>query len=125
MKPATTVTKVCRILDQFKDRPSLGITDLARSLDMLPSDVHRIVTSLQFHGYVERNPETRRYHLGAGLLRLSLTTLQRGVVQEKGHSVLTRLSRRLDAATHLALLDSSRCEAFLSDQVEHPEAHHL
>jgi IclR family KDG regulon transcriptional repressor len=120
MKPATTVTKVCRILDQFKDRPSLGITDLARGLDMLPSDVHRIVTSLQFHGYVERNPETRRYHLGAGLLRLSLTTLQRGVVQEKGHSVLTRLSRRLDAATHLALLDSSRCEAFLSDQVEHP-----
>jgi IclR family transcriptional regulator, KDG regulon repressor len=120
MKPATTVTKVCRILDQFKDRPSLGITDLARSLEMLPSDVHRIVTSLQFHGYVERNPETRRYHLGAGLLRLSLTTLQRGVVQEKGHAVLTRLSSRLDASTHLALLDSSRCEAFLSDQVNHP-----
>src|SRR5882757_11228219 len=104
MKPATTVTKVCRILDQFKNRPSLGITDLARSLDMLPSDVHRIVNSLQLYGYVERNPETRRYHLGAGLLRLSLTTLQRGVVQEKGHPVLVRLSSRLDAPTHLALL---------------------
>jgi DNA-binding IclR family transcriptional regulator len=120
MKPATTVTKVCRILDQFKDRPSLGITDLARSLEMLPSDVHRIVTSLQVHGYVERNPETRRYHLGPGLLRLSLTTLQRGVIQEKGHSVLVRLSSRLDAATHLALFDSGRCEAFLSDQADHP-----
>jgi DNA-binding IclR family transcriptional regulator len=119
MKPATTVTKVCRILDQFKDRPSLGITDLARNLQMLPSDVHRIVTSLQFHGYVERNPETRRYHLGAGLVRLCLTTLQRGVIQEKGHATLVRLSARLDAATHLALLDTSRCEAFLADQVEH------
>jgi IclR family transcriptional regulator, KDG regulon repressor len=106
MKPATTVAKVCRILDQFKNRPSLGITDLARSLQMLPSDVHRLVSSLQFYGYVEQDPETKRYNLGAGLLRLSLATLQRSVFQEKGRAILTRLSARLDAATHLALLDA-------------------
>lgn len=120
MKPATTVTKVCRILDEFKNRPSLGITDLARSLDMLPSDVHRIVNSLQLYGYVERDPETRRYYLGAGLLRLSLTTQQRNIFQEKGRAVLTRLSARLDASTHLALLDMHQAEVFLADQVEHP-----
>ena len=120
MKPATTVTKVCRILDQFKNRPSLGITELARSLDLLPSDVHRIVNSLQCHGYVEQDPETRRYHLGAGLLRLSLTTSQRNTFQEKGRSVLVRLSARLDASTHLGLLDLHQCEVFLADQVEHP-----
>ena len=120
MKPATTVTKVCRILDQFKNRPLLGITELARSLDLLPSDVHRIVNSLQCHGYVEQDPETRRYHLGAGLLRLSLTTSQRNTFQEKGRSVLMRLSARLDASTHLGLLDLHQCEVFLADQVEHP-----
>jgi IclR family transcriptional regulator, KDG regulon repressor len=120
MKPATTVTKVCRILDQFKNRPSLGITDLARSLQMLPSDVHRIVSSLQLYGYVEQNPETKRYHLGAGLLRLGLTTRQRNVFQEKGRAVLVRLSASLDAATHLALLDNGRGEVFLADQVDHP-----
>jgi len=43
MKPATTVTKVCRILDQFKNRPSLGITELARTLDgVLPALQERI-----------------------------------------------------------------------------------
>jgi DNA-binding IclR family transcriptional regulator len=118
MKTATTVTKVCRILDQFKNRPSLGITDLARSLEMLPSDVHRIVSSLQLYGYVQQNTETKRYHLGAGLLRLSLTTLQRNVFQEKGRAVLIRLSARLDAATHLGLLDTGRCEVFLAYQVD-------
>jgi DNA-binding IclR family transcriptional regulator len=120
MKPATTVTKVCRILDHFKNRPSLGITDLARSLEMLPSDVHRIVSSLQLYGYVQQNPETKRYHLGAGLLRLGLTTVQRNVFREKGRTVLTRLSAQLDAATHLGLLDTGRCEVFLADQVDHP-----
>jgi DNA-binding IclR family transcriptional regulator len=50
MKPDTTVTKVCRVLGEFKNRPSLGIADLARRLDLFPSDVHRILTSLQIYG---------------------------------------------------------------------------
>lgn len=120
MKTATTVTKVCRILDQLQSRPSLGITDLARSLQLLPSDVHRIVSSLQLYGYVEQNPETRRYHPGAGLLRLGLSTVGRNVLGEKGRAVLQRLSSRLNAATHLGLLDAARCEVFLADQVCHP-----
>lgn len=121
MKPATTVTKVCRILGEFKHRPSLGVTDLARRLDLFPSDIHRILTSLQIYGYVEQNPETKRYQLGTGLLRLGLTTFQRNVLQEKGRSILIRLSGLLDAATHLAMLDVGECEVFLVDQVESSE----
>jgi IclR family KDG regulon transcriptional repressor len=118
MKPATTVTKVCRILGEFRNRPSLGVTDLARSLTLSPSDVHRILNSLRLYGYVEQSPETKRYHLGPGLLRLGLSTLQRNVVREKGHAILMRLSSRIDAATHLALFDIGQCEVFLVDQVE-------
>ncbi len=118
MKPATTVTKVCRVLGEFKHRPSLGVTDLARRLELFPSDIHRILTSLEIYGYVEQNPETKRYQLGTGLLRLGLTTFQRNVVQEKGHAILVRLSRQLNAATHLAMFDVGECEAFLLDQVD-------
>jgi DNA-binding IclR family transcriptional regulator len=118
MKPATTVTKVCRILGEFKQRPSLGVTDLAHRLDLLPSDVHRILNSLQIYGYVEQNPATKRYQLGAGLLRLGLTTFQRNVLQEKGRGVLVRLADLLYAPTHLAMLDIGECEVFLVDQVE-------
>ena len=118
MKPATTVTKVCRVLGEFKHRPSLGITDLARRLELFPSDIHRILTSLQIYGYVEQNPETKRYQLGTGLLRLGITTFQRNVVQEKGRAILLRLATRLDAATHLAMFDVGECEVFLLDQID-------
>ena len=120
MKPATTVTKVCRVLGEFKNRPSLGVTELARRLDLFPSDVHRILTSLQTYGYVEQNPETKRYHLGTGLLRLGLTAFQRNVLQEKGRAILARLSAQLNAATHLAMLDYGEGEVFLVDQVDPP-----
>ena len=122
MKPATTVTKVCRVLGEFKHRPSLGVTDLARRLDLFPSDIHRILNSLQMYGYIEQNPETKRYQLGTGLLRLGLTTFQRNVVQEKGRVILARLSAKLNAATHLAMFDVGECEVFLVDQVDVPGA---
>src|SRR5947209_1816136 len=101
MKPATTVTRVCRILGEFKHRPSIGVTDLARRLDLLPSDIHRILASLRIYGYVEQNPATKRYQLGTGLLRLGLTTFQRNVLQEKGRGILVRLAGLLNASTHL------------------------
>ena len=36
MKPATTVSKICRIMAEFRTRPSMGVTELARRADLLP-----------------------------------------------------------------------------------------
>jgi DNA-binding IclR family transcriptional regulator len=69
---ATTVTKVCRILTEFKGRPSLGVTQIADRTGLLPSDVHRLLSSLQVYGYVEQNPNTKRYSIGSELLSLGL-----------------------------------------------------
>jgi DNA-binding IclR family transcriptional regulator len=117
MKPATTVTKVCRILAEFRNRPSLAITDLARRTELLPSDVHRILAALKQFGYVEQDSETRRYRVGSGLLRLGLTAFQQNVLHSNGGPILLRLSKRLEAATHLAMFDQRECEVFLIDQV--------
>src|ERR1700724_1426964 len=102
MKPATTVTKLCRVMEQFQERQSFGITDLARRTELLPSDVHRIVTSLRSFGYIEQDPETKRYRLGFSLVRLGLTVFRRNQLHEKAHPVLVRLSHQIAAATRLA-----------------------
>ena len=52
MKPATTIVKVCRLLGAFRDHPSMGITELAAKTELLPSDVHRMPTSLASFGYI-------------------------------------------------------------------------
>jgi IclR family KDG regulon transcriptional repressor len=120
MKPATTVTKLCRVMEQFQERPSFGITDLARRTELLPSDVHRILTSLRAFGYVEQDPETKKYRLGFSLLRLGLTVFRRNELREKAHPVLVRLSQKIAAATYLALLDERELKVILVDQVEGP-----
>ena len=77
MKAASTVTEVCRIIGEFADRKSLGVTDLAKRTDLLPSDVHRILTSLKATGYIVQDPETKKYQLGFALVRLGLAACQR------------------------------------------------
>jgi IclR family KDG regulon transcriptional repressor len=120
MKTATTVTKLCRVMEQFQERQSFGITDLARRTDLLPSDVHRILTSLRVFGYIEQDPETKKYRLGFSLLRLGLIAFRRNQLFEKAHPVLARLSQKVAAATQLAQLDGRELKVFLVDRVNGP-----
>ena len=55
MKPATTIVKICRILDSFRDRSSMGVTELATKTELLLSDVHRILTSLESFGFIDQD----------------------------------------------------------------------
>jgi DNA-binding IclR family transcriptional regulator len=122
VKPATTVTKVCRVLDEFRNHPSIGITDLAKNAGLLPSDVHRILNSLQSCGYIEQDSATKRYRLGLGVMRLGLTVFQRNDLRDAARALLQNLSERLDGSTHMAVYDARAMELFLVEQIILPTA---
>jgi DNA-binding IclR family transcriptional regulator len=120
MKPATTITKVCRVLDAFRDRPSLGVTELAQETALLPSDVHRILNSLQPYGYIEQDAHSKKYHLGLHVLKLGHTVLQRLELREIGRPVLRRLSEEVEATVNMAILDARELEIIFVEQVDSP-----
>lgn len=71
---APGVQSVSRTLDILEtlaasDRP-LGITDIARQLNLAQATAHRLLTALVARGYV-RQHEDRRYHLGLAAARLA------------------------------------------------------
>ena len=118
MKPATTISKVCRVLGEFRQRPSLGVTDLARRTGLLPSDVHRILSSLKHCGFVEQNPQTKTYRLGVGLMKIGLAAFQRNELREAARPLLLRLSEEVEATAHLAIFDPQEFDIFLADQFD-------
>ncbi len=118
MKPATTVIKVCRILAEFRDRPSMGVTELANRTNLLPSDVHRILNSLVSVGFIEKNSQNKTYRLGMGLMRIGLTLFQRNELHVAAHPLLQRLSEQMETTAHLALFDVRELDVFLVDQVD-------
>ena len=119
MKPATTVSKVCRILAEFRSRPSMGVTELARRTDLLPSDVHRILNSLAPYGFIEQNPQNKTYRLGMGLMKLGLTVFQRNELREAARPLLQRLSEEMEATAHMAIFDCRELDIFLAEQIDY------
>ena len=122
MKPATTITKVCRVLGEFRNQSHIGVTELARKTDLLPSDVHRILTSLQLYGFVEQSPRNKTYRLGTGLLKLGLAAVQQTKLREAALPSLRKLSERTEAASYLAIFDRRDLDIFLAGQIHAGEA---
>jgi IclR family transcriptional regulator, acetate operon repressor len=60
------------LLDLFSEAmPESGLSELARLAGYDKATTRRFLISLGNHGYVEQDPETKKYRLGAALLRLA------------------------------------------------------
>ena len=67
----------------------IGVRELARRLELSPTIVQRLVTSLSIRGYIEKNTETSRYRLGHRSMIL-------GASGERGVDYLVTARRELD-----------------------------
>jgi len=96
----------------------MGVTEIARRVDLWPSDVHRILTSLASFGFIEQSPTNKTYRLGMGMMKLGLAVFQRNELREAARSLLQRLSEENDATAHLAIFDARELDTFLTDQMD-------
>jgi IclR family KDG regulon transcriptional repressor len=68
-----SVDRVMKTLDAFTaDSPELRLTDLSERLRLPKSQVLRIVSTLEAGGYLDRDPETKRYRLGIRVFQLGM-----------------------------------------------------
>jgi DNA-binding transcriptional ArsR family regulator len=70
------------VLSMLIDGSELGISDIARKLDMSSSTAYRYVSTLLAFGLVEQDQSTRRYRLAAGL---PTEPPQRPMLSSKSH----------------------------------------
>ena len=67
-----TISKALKLLNFFsEDTPEIGLMDFKKLSGQDKATTHRHLTELAANGFIEQNPETRKYRLGAAVLRLS------------------------------------------------------
>lgn len=76
----------------------IGVREIARRLDLSPTIVHRLMTSLALRGYIEKNGETARYRLGHRSLAL-------GASGERGFDYTVTARRELEHLAHVHQLN--------------------
>lgn len=108
--------KALDLLAESED--GLGITEIARQLEVDKSSASRLMQTLAGYGYAEQDGETRRYHLGPQIVTLSRRLLTRMPLRDQAKPFLRQLMERTGECAHLAIL--AQGQAMYIDQVESP-----
>jgi len=101
----------------------IGVREIARRLDLSPTIVQRMVTSLAKRGYVDRNAETARYRLGYRALALGANSTGAGADYiGTARRELERLARGHSLNGFVSVLHDGRAVYLLAVQAEGPVA---
>jgi IclR family transcriptional regulator, pca regulon regulatory protein len=96
------------ILSSFHpDRPLIGGSELSRELDLSRSTAHRYVATLAKLGYLQQDPESRRYRLGPKVLDLGFSAINSMDLREISAPHLRLLSDETGCTVNLAILDGT------------------
>ncbi|MGB9757732.1 MAG: IclR family transcriptional regulator [Candidatus Bipolaricaulaceae bacterium] len=101
----TSLAKALRVLEFFNGvEDGLSLSEIAQRLGTKPGSAYPIVYTLHKFGYLERDPETKRFRLGLRILALANQILSSLDIRERAKPVLKRLARELEVNAHLAVL---------------------
>ena len=92
------VTRAVAILRRLgASAEPLGVNQIARDLGLVPSTCLHILRVLAAEGLVEFDPATKRYVIGAGILPIARSAIQRNTFATLAQPMLVQLSERLEA----------------------------
>lgn len=107
MEQLSTVARALQVLQAFSyEQPVLGVSELARTLDMGKSSVHRILSTLAEQGFVVKTDDDR-YRLGLKLHELGQLVVSTLELRTVAHAPLERLHAETGETVHVAVLDGT------------------
>lgn len=117
---ASVLLNGLRVLESFTiTEPVLGVTEIARKVDLHKSSVSRILATLEKAGYVERDDGSGRFRLGLGLIALTGPLLANLDVRRVAQPELVELTQRTGETSALAVWNGH--ESVVVEQVPSPK----
>jgi DNA-binding IclR family transcriptional regulator len=116
--PIGSVEKALRLLLLLGARPALRVSEAADELDIARSTAHRLLTTLEQHGFARQDDATRAYVAGPALAELSFASASRelrGLVRPH----LERLAHEVGETVHLVTLEGSSARFLESVECNH------
>lgn len=118
----STVRNAARLLKVFLSREeSLGVSELARRLDLGKSNVHRLLSTLVAEGLVEQDARTGGYRLGIVMFELGEAVKVHLDLHAAAGPVLAHLREQTGESSQIGVLDGD--EVVYVDRLE--SAHSL
>jgi IclR family acetate operon transcriptional repressor len=114
------IERALGVLDCFMAADAeLGITEIARRLELSPSTVHRIVRALLSAGYLDQNPRTDQYYLGRSAVLLGQFA-QRAIGMDRVLPVLEDVAERTGESVNFGIREGASAIVALRVETRHP-----
>ncbi len=100
-----SIERCLRVIDTLSNHPGgLKLTEISALLDLHPSSLHHMMSTLLPHDYITQDPDTKRYSLGFRFLEISRKILDNLDIRQIAHRHLEVLRQESQEAVHLAML---------------------
>lgn len=93
------------IISVLQDGKARSLTELSEEIDLSSSTIFRLLATLNYYNYVERNEETGKYKLGLACLELARAYSQTNDVRRAALENLERLRDEINETVHLGVLN--------------------
>ncbi|MFD6357429.1 IclR family transcriptional regulator [Nocardia tengchongensis] len=110
------VDNVLRLLALFNESPKIRVNEASRAMGLSRSTVHRMLTTLSYHQFVEQDEFSRAYQPGPALIDIGLAVLQNIEIRVIARNALLRLRDETGETVHLGLQRGA--EVVFIDSVE-------
>lgn len=95
-----------QVLSLFnRETPTLSLTQIIDASNINKTTAFRIVSTLETAGYLERDPQTKRYRPGLKVLQLGFTAISSLEFRQVARPYLQRLSQEVERTVSLSVLD--------------------
>lgn len=99
----STVVKALSLLDHFETAaPEIGLVDMARLSGNDKATTRRLLVALAAKGFIEQDPESRRYRLGAALVRLARIREAALPLLDIARPLVEALSQQCEETVHVS-----------------------
>ena len=98
------VSNALALLGEFERGSQIRVNRASRDLGLSRSTVHRLLTTLVFHGFVEQDPATRAYRPGPALTGLGLAVIEHSDLRTVARAAMEKVVQTMHETVHLTVL---------------------
>lgn len=114
--PIESVDRALSLLLVFENTDAISVSEASHNLGVSRSTAYRLLSMLQYRGFVRQDARTKAYMAGPALLRVGLAAVQQLDVRAAARSLLEKVVESVDETAHIMCLQ--RADAFFLDCVE-------
>lgn len=101
-----SVHRALGIMELFTPaRPELSLTELSAAMNLPKTTVHNLARTLAQHGFLDQDPQTKKYRLGLKIYELGVTLAGGLKINQLGAAAAERLTAATGLMSRLALWD--------------------